>query len=114
MCDCSSQTGRALDLCTGKGHDNRPDPRPEAVDLWRSTHCTKNPPPVKCNGCKSRGFGDTVAKITHAVGLDKVAESVAKAVGAKGCGCGRRQEFLNKVFPYGSGTIDNQESSELI
>ena len=28
---------------------------------------------------KSKGFGDTIAKITHATGLNKVAEAVAKA-----------------------------------
>ena len=30
---------------------------------------------------ESKGLGDTIAKVTHAVGLDKVAETVAKAVG---------------------------------
>ena len=30
---------------------------------------------------KSEGFGDTIAKITHATGLDKVADKVAKMAG---------------------------------
>ena len=38
--------------------------------------------------CKSRGVGDTVAKITRAAGI-------------KPCGrCKKRQEALNKAFPY--------------
>lgn len=49
---------------------------------------------------ESKGLGDTVAKITHALGLDKVAEKVAEAVGADDCGCKRRQEKLNELVPY--------------
>lgn len=49
---------------------------------------------------KSTGLGDTIAKVTHAVGLDKVAESVAKAVGKEDCGCNKRREKLNELFPY--------------
>jgi hypothetical protein len=49
---------------------------------------------------ESKGLGDTVAKITHALGLDKVAEKVAEAVGADDCGCKRRQEKLNELAPY--------------
>ena len=48
----------------------------------------------------SEGLGDTVAKITHALGLDVVAEKVADAVGADDCGCKRRQEKLNELVPY--------------
>ena len=48
----------------------------------------------------SKGLGDTIAKITNAVGLDKVAETVAKAMGKEDCGCNKRQEKLNDVFPY--------------
>ena len=40
--------------------------------------------------CTSRGVGDTIAKVT-------------KAVGIKPCGkCKKRQEALNKRFPYGT------------
>ena len=48
----------------------------------------------------SQGLGDTIAKITHAVGLDKVADSVAKALGQEDCGCNKRRETLNKLMPY--------------
>lgn len=49
---------------------------------------------------KSKGLGDTVAKITEATGLDKLAERMARAMGKEDCGCKRRQEKLNEIFPY--------------
>lgn len=49
---------------------------------------------------ESKGLGDTIAKVTHAVGLDKVAETVAHAVGKEDCGCGKRRDRLNDLFPY--------------
>ena len=48
----------------------------------------------------SRGLGDTVAKITHATGLDKLADIYTGLTG-KPCGCASRQEALNKLVPYG-------------
>ena len=49
---------------------------------------------------KSKGLGDTIAKITHATGLDKVADAVAKVAGAEDCGCNKRRKTLNELFPY--------------
>ena len=49
---------------------------------------------------KSEGFGDTIAKITNATGLDKLADTIAKMGGAEDCGCNRRRKVLNKVIPY--------------
>ena len=54
----------------------------------------------KTNSEQSKGLGDTIAKITHATGLDVVAEKVAKVMGKEDCGCKRRQEKLNEMFPY--------------
>ena len=48
---------------------------------------------------KSKGLGDTVAKITKATGIKKVVDTVAKAAG-KDCGCGKRKDALNRLFPY--------------
>ncbi len=48
---------------------------------------------------KSKGLGDTVAKITKATGIKKVVDKVSKAVG-KDCGCDKRQDTLNRLFPY--------------
>jgi hypothetical protein len=41
---------------------------------------------------RSKGLGDTFAKITKSTGLDKLTP--------KGCGCSKRQKKLNKIFPY--------------
>lgn len=49
---------------------------------------------------ESNGLGDSVAKLTSFFGIDKVADAVAKLVGAPGCGCKERQEYLNQLFPY--------------
>ena len=46
----------------------------------------------------SKGLGDTVAKVTHALGIDVLAEKVAKAAGKEDCGCKRRQEKLNQLI----------------
>ena len=48
---------------------------------------------------KSKGLGDTVAKITKATGIKKVVNAVSKATG-KDCGCNKRQDTLNRLFPY--------------
>ena len=48
---------------------------------------------------KSKGLGDTVEKITEATGIKKVVETISKATG-KDCGCGKRKDALNRIFPY--------------
>ena len=48
---------------------------------------------------KSKGLGDTIAKITKATGIKKVVDTVSK-VTKKPCNCGKRQENLNRLFPY--------------
>lgn len=48
---------------------------------------------------KSKGLGDSIEKITKATGVKAVVEKVAKATG-KDCGCGKRRDALNRVFPY--------------
>ncbi len=47
---------------------------------------------------KSKGLGDTIAKITKATGIDKVAKKVL----GEDCGCEERKDRLNKIFPYKS------------
>ena len=48
----------------------------------------------------SRGLGDTIAKFTRVTGIDTLARVGARAMGKKDCGCKKRQELLNKKFPY--------------
>lgn len=91
-CDCSQFTGRNRDLCEGVGHDGRPAPSAKAVAVFQ-----------RRNKCKpwdvsqpSRGLGDTIAKFTHATGIDKA----VKAVAGENCGCAKRQAAMNDAVPY--------------
>ena len=45
---------------------------------------------------KSKGLGDSVEKVLKATGIDKVAKKVL----GDDCGCDKRKEALNKMFPY--------------
>jgi len=49
---------------------------------------------------KSKGFGDTIAKVTNFFGLDILADKIAKFFGKEDCGCTRRKNKLNKLVPY--------------
>ena len=55
---------------------------------------------TNCKSCQSRGVGDTIAKITSATKLDKLAEKIAEVAGKEDCGCNKRREKLNQMFPY--------------
>ena len=48
---------------------------------------------------KSKGLGDSIEKITKATGIKKVVDKVNKATG-KDCGCNKRKQTLNRMFPY--------------
>jgi hypothetical protein len=54
----------------------------------------------KPNGKKIRGLGDAIALVTKSTGIDKVAKFAAKAVGSEDCGCNKRQDQLNNIFPF--------------
>ena len=45
---------------------------------------------------KSKGLGDTIEKITKATGIKHIVEEVS----GKDCGCNKRKDKLNKMFPY--------------
>jgi len=45
---------------------------------------------------ESKGLGDTIEKITEVTGIKKVVEEVS----GKDCGCNKRKDKLNKMFPY--------------
>ena len=49
---------------------------------------------------KSRGLGDTIAKITKFLFLDVLTKKIVKLFGKEDCGCERRRDKLNKVLPY--------------
>ena len=44
---------------------------------------------------KSKGLGDSIEKFTKATGIKKVVETINP-----NCGCGKRKDKLNKIFPY--------------
>ena len=49
---------------------------------------------------KSKGLGDSIEKITKLTGIKSLAQMGARVMGKKDCGCNKRKEVLNKVFPY--------------
>lgn len=49
---------------------------------------------------KSKGLGDTIAKITSFFKLDILAHRIAIFFGYDDCGCDRRRNKLNKLIPY--------------
>tara|TARA_R100000234_G_scaffold25439_1_gene14734 strand:- start:2417 stop:2575 length:159 start_codon:yes stop_codon:yes gene_type:complete len=49
---------------------------------------------------KSKGLGDSIEKFTKATGIHTVVTRSARALGKKDCGCGKRKQQLNKMFPY--------------
>jgi hypothetical protein len=48
---------------------------------------------------KSKGFGDTVAKVTRLTGIKSVVDTISKKTG-KDCGCNKRRDTLNRIIPY--------------
>ena len=48
---------------------------------------------------KSKGLGDSIEKFTKATGIKKVVDTVSKTV-KKNCGCNKRKNTLNRLFPY--------------
>ena len=52
---------------------------------------------------KSKGLGDSIEKITQATGIKKVIDKVNEVTG-KDCGCKKRKDKLNKLFPYNNNT----------
>tara|TARA_R110002049_G_scaffold18059_5_gene69495 strand:+ start:709 stop:900 length:192 start_codon:yes stop_codon:yes gene_type:complete len=48
---------------------------------------------------KSKGLGDTIEKFTKATGIKKAVDAVVVVTG-KPCGCEKRKDTLNRMFPY--------------
>lgn len=48
---------------------------------------------------ESKGLGDTIEKFTKATGIKRAVDTVAAAAG-KSCGCEKRKDTLNRIFPY--------------
>ena len=50
---------------------------------------------------KDKGLGDTIERITNATGISKIVKSITKE-----CGCKKRKDKLNNLFPYKKGLED--------
>ena len=48
---------------------------------------------------KSKGLGDSIEKVITVTGIKTVVNAVTKTTG-RDCGCGKRKQALNKMFPY--------------
>lgn len=48
----------------------------------------------------AEGLGDTIAYLTELLKIDRAVKSVTEALGIEDCGCERRKEQLNEIFPY--------------
>jgi hypothetical protein len=48
---------------------------------------------------KSSGLGDTIAKATEKLKIDVAVKKTFEFFGSD-CGCDRRRQKLNKLFPY--------------
>jgi hypothetical protein len=55
---------------------------------------------MKSKKKQNEGLGDTIAYITALLQIDKLVKSVTEAMGIEDCGCERRKEKLNEMFPY--------------
>ena len=49
---------------------------------------------------KSKGLGDSIEKFTKVTGIKNIVDQVNKLRGKKDCGCGKRKDTLNRLFPY--------------
>ena len=50
---------------------------------------------------KDKGLGDTIERITNATGISKIVKSITKE-----CGCKKRKDKLNNLFPYKNKSMD--------
>lgn len=48
---------------------------------------------------RSKGLGDSIAKLTNFTGIKTVVDKVAAGLNIP-CGCAARQNKLNEMFPY--------------
>ena len=56
--------------------------------------------PLKLPKQKSEGLGDSIEKFTTMTGIKSLAQLTTQFTSKKDCGCSKRKEALNKLFPY--------------
>ena len=62
---------------------------------------------------KSRGIGDSIEKFTEATGIKSVVDKVSEITGLD-CGCDKRKETLNQLFPYKKPECFNENELEIL
>ena len=92
MTDCTRYKGRLYDLCTGKGHDGRPDPDPEMAARWRERQLGENPE----SDTRAFGLGDAVELVTKITGVKTVVQFYSRVTG-KPCNCPGRKKRWNRI-----------------
>ena len=55
----------------------------------------------------SKGLGDSIERITKATGIKKVVDKISEVTGVD-CGCEKRKEYLNKLYPYARTFTDDE------
>jgi len=55
----------------------------------------------------SEGLGDTLQKVFARFGLTE--EGIKEATGMRWCGCNKRRQFLNRIFPYRKNSDPQKE-----
>jgi hypothetical protein len=118
--DCSKYKGRLYDLCTGRGHEGRPDPSPEATALFLERDLTDPDWRQKAVDRARRKFESAARTQTptpHAVsfspsggpGTELFLLLVSLNIQPKlGCGCNSVKSEMNKLGP--AGCRENRDS----
>lgn len=102
--DCSEFVGRLLDLCTGIGHDGRPDPRPESVEAFRKSRGRAVPgSPVLSvteirNDVTGEGPGTELKQVFESLGIRQ----------KSGCLCNIILRRMNNAGPEGCRSQRNE------
>ena len=90
-----------------RGHYNTIDKRSKdyrEYKEWKALKASYNELKESVSN-KPEGLGDTIAKVTGAIGLDKA----VKAIAGEDCGCDERKNKLNKIFKYRKLECVNEE-----
>ena len=56
--------------------------------------------PLKLSKQKPEGLGDSIEKFTTMTGIKSLAQLTTRFTSKKDCGCDKRKQALNKLFPY--------------
>ena len=59
------------------------------------------------------GFGDLIALLTHALGVDTLAQNAAQLLGQEDCGCNKRREQLNELLPFNKNKKEDDATERI-